>query len=76
MEVIIVLLIYSNEWGGCKNAIMGDDCECQKFKPSSNDPLLCGYCDCHSHFHVRPTNDVPKLLPCQKKGEGEVLWLS
>ncbi len=27
-------------------------------KPLSNDPGLCGCCDYHKHFHVKPKNDI------------------
>ncbi len=50
-------LINSNGMGECKNVVKGDDYGCQKFEPSSNDPLLCGCCHCHKHFHVRPKNE-------------------
>ncbi len=58
-------------WGECKNVVMGDDCGCQNLELSSNDPILCGYCDCHKHFHVRPENDIPNFGPCQKKHDGK-----
>jgi hypothetical protein len=58
---------------------MGDDCGCQKLKPSSNDPLLCGCCDYHRHFHVRLENDIPNFGPYQKKRDGKycakVIWV-
>jgi hypothetical protein len=44
------LLILQMEWGECKNVVMGDDCGCQNLESSSNDPLLCGCCDCHKHL--------------------------
>lgn len=56
--------------GECKNVVKGDDYGCQKFEPSSNDPLLCGCCHCHKHFHVRPKND-PNFGLCQKKHDGK-----
>ncbi len=59
------------KWGKCKNVVMGDDCGCQNLELSSNDPLLCGCCDCHKHFHVKLENDIPYFGPCQKKHNGK-----
>jgi len=52
--------------GECKNVVKGDDYGCQNFEPSLNDPLLCGCCDCHKHFHVTPKNE-PKFWTMSKE---------
>jgi hypothetical protein len=57
--------------GQVQKLVMGDDCGCQKLEPSSNDPLLCGCCDYHKHFHVRLENDIPNFGPYQKKRDGK-----
>lgn len=58
------------DWGLCKNIVDGDECGCQEFEVASIDPLLCGCCECHKHYHMR--QDVVEFGPCQKKRNGKL----
>lgn len=63
-------LLGSMDWGLCKNIVDGDDCGCQEFESNSFDPLVCGCCECHKHFHMR--QESVDYGPCQKKQDGKL----
>jgi hypothetical protein len=60
--------------GKCKNVVKSDDYGCQNFEPSSNDPLLCGCCDYHNHYHLKPENQS-KFWTMSKETWWQVLWV-